>query len=275
MNILNRSMAAGIAFTACAALIGASNLFAQDWPQWRGLNRDGKVSGFHAPEKWPANLVRKWTTPVGKGDSSPVLVGERLYAFGRQATDEVVLCLNSATGKILWEAKYPADYVVTGPPVRHPGPRSTPVVADGKVCTLGVGGKGLYAVKIEARGDGCAATPLWENTKLGARFTTPVLKDGALYGYNGSFFCASAKTGETLWTDATKSGQSAALVDAGSQFLALTQKGGFVAFKPSQTEYTELARIQVASAELWAHPLVAGNRIFIRDGETVGLWTVD
>ena len=42
---------------------------------------------------------------------------------------------------MLWEDADPADYVVTGPPSRHPGPRSSVTVADGKVCVLGVGGK--------------------------------------------------------------------------------------------------------------------------------------
>ena len=34
-------------------LIGATCAFAADWPQWRGANRDGKVTGFTAPENWP------------------------------------------------------------------------------------------------------------------------------------------------------------------------------------------------------------------------------
>jgi len=69
--------------------------------------------------------------------------------------------------------------------------------------------------------------------------------------------------------------QSAALLDAGSVMLALTLNGELVAFKPSPAEYTELARIKVASTETWAHPVVAGNRIFVKDSETVGLWTFE
>src|SRR5664279_728626 len=98
---------------ASAVLITGDCLLAQDWPQWRGPNRDGKVSGFTAPQKWPTNLVQKWTTPVGKGDASPVLAGENLYAFGRQEADEVVLCLDATSGKTIWEAKYPAGRVVS------------------------------------------------------------------------------------------------------------------------------------------------------------------
>src|SRR4051794_41138450 len=34
--------------------------FAQDWPQWRGPNRDAKATGFHAPASWPKTLTKKW-----------------------------------------------------------------------------------------------------------------------------------------------------------------------------------------------------------------------
>ena len=130
-------------------------------------------------------------------------------------------------------------------------------------------------MKIEPQGESFTATPVWTNKQLGTRFTTPVLKDGLLYGYSGSFFCASAQTGVTLWTDATKRGQSAALLDAGSVILALTLNGELAAFKSGNMQYTELARIKVADSETWAHPVVAGKRIFIRDTDSVTLWTLE
>ena len=128
-----------IAAVGALVVISGGYLSAQDWPQWRGPGRDGKVNGFTAPATWPAKATQKWQVKAGKGDASPVLVGENLYTFGRQGTDEVVLCLDASSGKTLWEAKYPAGRLVTGPPAGHPGPRGTPAIAKGKICTLGVG----------------------------------------------------------------------------------------------------------------------------------------
>src|ERR1035437_5185443 len=91
----------------CVVVVSASGLFAQDWPQWRGPNRDGKVTGFSAPQTWPTNLTQRWQVPVGKGDTTSALVGDKLYTFGRLDADEVVLCLNAASGKTIWETKYP------------------------------------------------------------------------------------------------------------------------------------------------------------------------
>ena len=124
---------------SCAVLISAAAAFAQDWPQWRGPHRDGKVA-FTAPATWPKTLTKKWTTEVGLGDATPALVGDKLYVFTRQGDDEVLLCLNAADGKELWRNKYAAE-AIGGPASRqHAGPRSSPAVADGKVVTLGVEG---------------------------------------------------------------------------------------------------------------------------------------
>ena len=43
----------GAVITGVLILGTATAVSAQDWPQWRGINRDGKVEGFKAPETWP------------------------------------------------------------------------------------------------------------------------------------------------------------------------------------------------------------------------------
>src|SRR5438128_745231 len=83
---------------ALAAGITATAVFAEDWPQWRGPNRDGKVTGFTAPAAWPKELAEKWRQKVGEGDATPALVGDKLYVFTRQDANEVLTCLNAADG---------------------------------------------------------------------------------------------------------------------------------------------------------------------------------
>ena len=121
------------------ALSCITSISAQDWPQWRGADRDGKVNGFTAPDVWPPELTMQWQESVGAGDASPVLVGDKLYLFTRQEYKEVILCLNAASGEEVWRSEYIAP-PVTGAGARHPGPRSTPAVSDGKIVTIGVSG---------------------------------------------------------------------------------------------------------------------------------------
>ncbi len=392
-------------------LIGATFAVAQDWPQWRGQNRDGKAAEFAAPQTWPETLARQWKTSVGFGDATPALVGDKLYAFTRQGDEEVALCLRADDGSEVWKEKYQAQ-AVTGAAGRHPGPRSSPAVAEGKVVTLGVGGvlscldaatgkllwrkdpfsgkvptfatamspiiadglavaqlgkagagamiaydlasgdeewrwqagapeyaspvlmtvdgtkqlvtltdqgvagvslsdgkllwqlpfapanraynaatpivdgqtviytgalRGTHAAKIEKQGDAFVANELWNNPDLAPQFNTPVLKNGLLFGLSdrGKFFCINAENGQTAWTDTVEHGRGfAAIVDAGSCLLALPSTSELIAFNANGSRYEQLAAIKVAETATYAHPIIAGNRIFIKDEDSVTLYTV-
>ncbi|MFC1739186.1 gamma-glutamyltransferase family protein, partial [Planctomycetota bacterium] len=141
-----------IVLVSCVALMFASCVLAQDWPQWRGPNRAGKLNGFTAPQKWPAELAQKWRVTIGFGDSTPALLGDKLYVSARQGEEEVILCLNAANRKELWNNKYTVQ-AVTGPASWHPGPRSSPAVVNGKVVTLaGYGSSDAAELGWEASG---------------------------------------------------------------------------------------------------------------------------
>jgi len=64
------------------------------------------------------------------------------------------------------------------------------------------------------------------------------------------------------------------IVDAGSVLLALTPASQLVAFEPSDKAYTELARIKVADSQTYAYPIVSGKRLFVKDQDSVTLWTL-
>ncbi len=394
----------------CVLLVSASVVFAQDWPQWRGSNRDGKVTGFKAPQQWPKELKLRWKTPVGTGDATPALVGDKLYVFTRQGVEEVTTCLEVERGEEQWMSKYVAQ-AVTGAASRHPGPRSSPTVADGKVVTLGVGGvlsclnaatgklmwrkdpfpkvvprfftamspiivdgmaiahlggqgngaiiaydlatgsekwrwgeegpdygspalltaagtrqivtpteksivgvsvadgkllwqlpfapprraynaatpivdgqtviytgagRGAKAVRIEKQGDGFAAKELWSNPELAPQFNTPVLRDGLLFGLTdrSNLYCINAQTGQTAWTGTSPRGSRgfAAIVSAGSCLVVLANDSELIIYKPSDKEYSEITRYKVADTPTYAHPIISGNRVFVKDQESVAMW---
>src|SRR5262249_14813622 len=110
---------------------------AADWPQWRGPNRDGVVHGVKVPDKWPEKLAEEWKVTVGEGVSSPVVVGDKVYVFTRQKDDELVLCLDVATGKEKWRSERdpapPRGWAGGGNLSK--GPRSTPTQRDGRGAT--------------------------------------------------------------------------------------------------------------------------------------------
>ena len=114
---------------------------AEDWPQWRGPRRDGTISSSTAPATWPEQLKLRWKVTVGGGHSSPILANGRIFVFTRQQGNEVVSSIDSASGKIDWQQSYAAPYTMNPAAERHgPGPKSTPVAADGRLYTFGISG---------------------------------------------------------------------------------------------------------------------------------------
>lgn len=114
---------------------------AQDWTGWRGASRDGVVSGFAARTSWPDALKLKWKILAGEGHASPVVSGGRVYLHSRRGEQEVVAAFDLSTGKEIWSDKYPVSYTMHPAATGHgKGPKSTPVISNGKLYTLGITG---------------------------------------------------------------------------------------------------------------------------------------
>ena len=392
-------------------MISSLNSYSQDWPQWRGADRDSKVTGFKAPSPWPPELKQEWKVTVGFGDATPVLTGNKIYLNTRQGNEEAVICLDAVTGKELWKYQYPS-VAVTGPAGSHPGPRSTPAVANGKLVTFGASailscldansgkliwrrenptntvpqfftgmsplivdnlciahvgtkdngevialdlstgnekwkwagdgpayaspsvmivdgkkhlivqteknlmalnltdgnllwqiatpvqqrfyncsspyingqiiyytgqGTGMKAIKIEKSGNEYATKELWSNTAVGAKWNTPVVKDGFLYGFTDQkrIYCLNAATGQTAWIDEAVNSDFATLVDCGSVLIGLPSTANLIVFKPESKSYSEVAKYKVSETPIYSFPVIAGNQIYIKDAESLMLYKIN
>ena len=124
----------------CVVLNSSSRVFSQDWPQWRGPNRDGWATGASLPTDWPKRELKTvWRVPLGDGYSAPVIVGGKLYTHDREQEDEFVYCLDAATGKRIWRHGYSAPYKMHDAATGHgPGPKSTTTIAEGRVYAFGI-----------------------------------------------------------------------------------------------------------------------------------------
>jgi outer membrane protein assembly factor BamB len=199
---VQRVLRAVVGFVLCSAAFGGTSVQAQDWPQWRGPNRDAKATGFDAPASWPKELTKKWSVTVGDGVATPALVGNKLYVFTRQDGKEIIRCLDAKTGDEAWQHSYEAEQT-RGGAGGFPGPRSTPTVADGKVVTFGVDGM-LCCY------DATSGSELWRNDKYVGSYpmfytsSSPIVVNGTCIVQqggrrDGGIVAYDLTTGEEKW----------------------------------------------------------------------------
>ncbi|MGI5820128.1 MAG: PQQ-binding-like beta-propeller repeat protein [Armatimonadota bacterium] len=154
---------------------------------------------------------------------------------------------------------------------------ATPIIEGQSVIYSGLG-RGTHAVRIVAADDGFAVEELWSNTDVAVQFNTPVRVGDLLFGLSGggNLFCLDAQTGETKWVADERLDRSGfgATVGVGFAVLALPSSGELVAFEPTDAAYTELARMPVSETPTYAHPVLSGNRLFIKNERAVTLWTI-
>jgi len=118
----------------------------EDWPQWRGPNRDSVWNETGILETFPPDGLKvRWRVPVGIGFSSPIVARGRVFltdsVLARPNASERVQAFDELTGKLLWSYTYQVSYpdaAFNEASLR--GPIATPITADGRVYSLGASG---------------------------------------------------------------------------------------------------------------------------------------
>lgn len=183
---------------------------ADDWPQWRGPNRDGLPRGAAITTQWPLKVL--WRKGgIGKSTSGIVAADGILVLHYRRGEQEVVRGFDAATGNDLWKHAYDQPL----PPKMGRGygnwPRSTPAIADGMVYTLGYAGK-LHCTELKT------GKVVWskdmfvdfKHDKANVKSlnfgvtSSPLVMDGKVFIPQGTWakwlmIACDAKTGDVVW----------------------------------------------------------------------------
>jgi len=113
----------------------------QDWPDWRGSNREGIWSETGIVKKFESKKIPlKWSIPCGAGYSGPTVAGGKVYLTDRivkPEESERILCVDATDGKIIWTYTYSCIYGSMSYPN---GPRASVVIDNGKAYSLGTMG---------------------------------------------------------------------------------------------------------------------------------------
>ena len=113
-----------------------------EWRQWGGPQRNFKSDAKGLAESWPATGPRRlWSRDLGDGYSAIVVDDGKLFTMYRKGDQDVVIALEAATGKTLWEYSYDAPFAKEYELEQGPGPRATPLVVGDQVFAVGATGK--------------------------------------------------------------------------------------------------------------------------------------
>jgi outer membrane protein assembly factor BamB len=253
-------------------MVLAGCLAAADWPQFLGPGRNctsaetGLLDTF--AEKGPPVV---WEREVGEGYSGPVIAGGRLILFHRVDGNEVIECLDAATGKEIWKHSDATPY--DDPLGKGNGPRSTPAVADGRVYTLGAAGR-LLCLKL-ADGKELWRRMLLEDYEVPASFfgvgTSPLVEGGHVLVNVGArdagIVAFDTETGKSVWKATTQGASYASPVAAtidGVRHVFFFTREGIASVDPARGEvrFAKRWRSKNNASVNAASPVVFDDSVF-------------
>jgi outer membrane protein assembly factor BamB len=207
----------------------------------------------------------KWTAGPGGFFASPVLVSVERTPQVVSATAEFVIGV-SLDGRILWRFPFDGRNGVT-----------TPVLNNDAVIVNSP--DRVIAFKPRLRDGIWIVETMWETKDVSTYLSTPVVVDDVLYGLStkqrGQFYAVDAKTGQVLWLGSPREADNTAVVKAGQLLFLLNDDAELIVAKANRKAFEPIVRYVVADSATWAQPAVSGERIFIKDVNTLTLWTVN
>ncbi len=252
-----------------------------------------KIWGFNTLEKFAA-------TNLDYGlSASPVIVGKMLIVVVGGEDGKSLVALEKTTGEVLWTSlsdkggyatPLPIEVdglkqlaVLTGEAIvgvaqddgrelwRHPwittedANVATPIFHDGRLFVASGYGTGCALFRLSATDGAAEAEPLWDSKDMKSYFSTCVLLDGHLYGFNNTILtCMEFSTGEVRWRERGFNRGSVAAADG--MLLILGERGTLALAKASPDAYEEVARVEeILEARTWTVPTIAGGRLYLRN----------
>lgn len=261
---------------ALAALLGAASLAqAADWPGYHGPNRDRITQESGWMNEWenqgPEML---WRKNLGPGYSSVAVVGDHVYTMGydTQTNEDVVYCLDIATGEPKWTHRYPCEIIDN---MHEGGPAATPTIYDGKVYTISK--EGHFHCLDAANGDVIFAHDLKE--VLGVETPTwgfsgsPLILGDHVVVDMGVIAAFTLDSGELVWKTENYGEAYASPVEFewnGETLIAAFPRYGLVILQAEDGEQVTKFPWETSYGVNAATPIVHGDTIFISSGYNVG-----
>jgi outer membrane protein assembly factor BamB len=181
-------------------------------------------------------------------------------------TGEAGIGVRAADGKLMWHQRNVANRTAN---------IATPIFFDDKVFYTSAYGTGAALFRLTAQGGEIKAQQIYFTREMQNHHGGVVLVDGYLYGFNNSILsCLKFSTGETMWRNRSVGKGSLTYADGHLYLLGEDNVVGLAEAVPGA--YRETGRFKIADKGLpsWAHPVVSGGRLYIRNQDTLAAYDV-
>jgi hypothetical protein len=151
-----------------------------------------------------------------------------------------------------------------------------PLVVENSSILLG-SPMGTGTQRIEVRWDGAQfiCEESWTSRGMNPYFNDYVMHDGYLYGFDNNIFaCVDLNTGKRMWKRGRYGNGQVLLLPSGDQLLVISEQGEVVLLRATPEKLSEIARYKVLEGRTWNHPVLVGNRLYVRNGEEAGCFEV-
>lgn len=224
------------------------------------VNPGGPGAGIVALNKKNGSLIWKSQSDrAGYSSGIPVVVGGKTQVVFFTSTRGLGLDLE--TGALLWDYAKAANRTANA---------ATPVARGNRVFITSDYGNGGGLVEIKADAKGVSASEVYFTKEMRNHHSSSVLVGDYLYGFSGGILTAMRfDTGEVAWKDRSVGKGSLVYADG---LLYLLSENGVVGIAEATPEgYREKGRFRIPQDSLptWAHPIVAGGHLFLRDQDTI------
>jgi len=212
----------------------------------------GEGKSYAALNKMTGEQI--WTSgDAGPSHSSPIAVemgGERRYVY---VAGDMLRCIDDK-GNEVWNHPWPQGETHAAPIF----------VAPNRIYASGAEGVGATLVEVSMGSSGEQVQELWTEPRLRNHFSTSVVHDGALYGFdNATLKSVSVETGELNW--AKRGMGKGSLILADDHLLVLSDSGALIQLEASPEGYKETGRVQALSGRSWTAPSLANGKVFVRN----------
>jgi outer membrane protein assembly factor BamB len=258
-----------------------------DWPQWRGIHRDGRAEGETAPEELPKELKPLWKIAVGGGFSAPIVAGDKLVYLDAQDGKEIAHLLKTSDGTEVWHKEYAESFGDEW----GTGPRATPIIEEDRLYVQACNGE-FRCLKLQDGGE------IWKTSyekDFGVKFLGSKAKEGTASrrGNNGSgvisgkriilpvgntegasLVCFDKLTGKVLWKSGTDEAAYSSFVDATlageNQVLAFTADA-LLAADPEHGKILWRVPLKTNAKRHAASPVLVGDDMVTVNSHSFGL----